>query len=98
MCVCVHVHVRVCMCAWMCACVYVCVDVCMCVCVCACVHVHTCTHACVCERTQVIFFRGEVINGGFGLLLDGSEVSYSTILYILSALCSLPSLGCFRQS
>ena len=35
---------------------------------------------CVCEggaltMHSVMFVRGEVINGGFGLLLDGSEVS-----------------------
>lgn len=28
------------------------------------------------SKFSVFFFRGEVINGGFGLVLDGSQVSF----------------------
>lgn len=33
------------------------------------------------QRLTDFTFRGEVINGGFGLLLDGSEVSLTVLLY-----------------
>lgn len=28
------------------------------------------------SKFSVFFFRGEVVNGGFGLVLDGSQVSF----------------------
>ena len=44
---------------------------------------------CVCSASMIVivcrpFFRGEVINGGFGLLLDGSEVSVLKIVLFCS--------------
>ena len=55
----------------------------------------------VCGRGElkmhcVMFFRGEVINGGFGLLLDGSEVSVAFDGVYLPMCTAFP--GCSRSS